>query len=379
MLEQDGHISTREDLSSFDLALSIHSAAPRVEAQYQFYNTAIKPLFGGDKGEPDASWIHVPFTGQAHHSHDLDPSKALSLGEGGQAVRRVAFDRVLGDATLQHSTVLYADLMSESFRTFHKTVAQSAREGKTSYRVRYRPLSSDGERPLTVSGYGVELALKRTDYIVIDDRQAAEVEKVENPVHEASLDEQVIADLRPLSTAEVQRLSLKAASFVMNSEDQMDMLVKLTQDFPKYSGYVASLNVSEDLVKEYQDNGLGIIPAGFNGFLINGVQKMPRDIEPYALLEDLRHERKLINSVRDLGLTSPQAIDLLSHEAVATTPPGQDVQRYDWRDDREGGNIIVWLNDIERDERLQRLAGNCHGFVAAQLSWPNACPSKGSS
>jgi UDP-glucose:glycoprotein glucosyltransferase len=27
------------------------------------------------------------------------------------------------------------------------------------------------------------------------------------------------------------------------------------------------------------------------------------------------------------------------------------VQRFDWRDSIEGGNVIIWMNDIEKDKR----------------------------
>ena len=46
LLQQDGHLTQKEDLSSFDFALSIHSTAPRIEAHYQFYNTSISPSTG---------------------------------------------------------------------------------------------------------------------------------------------------------------------------------------------------------------------------------------------------------------------------------------------------------------------------------------------
>ena len=49
---------------------------------------------------------------------------------------------------------------------------KTAREGKTSYRLRHRRAIDSGlNKPLMIPGYGVELALKRTDYIVIDDRK----------------------------------------------------------------------------------------------------------------------------------------------------------------------------------------------------------------
>lgn len=44
VLEKDGHITTAAAVSTFNLALSLRNAAPRVEAHYQYYSTAIEPI-----------------------------------------------------------------------------------------------------------------------------------------------------------------------------------------------------------------------------------------------------------------------------------------------------------------------------------------------
>jgi len=44
VLKEDGHLADDVAVSSFQFALSIHSAAPRVEAQYQFYRSSVAYL-----------------------------------------------------------------------------------------------------------------------------------------------------------------------------------------------------------------------------------------------------------------------------------------------------------------------------------------------
>ena len=262
------------------------------------------------------------------------------------------FDRVLGDPTTKTPSILYADITSQSFRRFHKTVSSTARDGKTSYRVRYKPSVQGISTPLFVNGYGVELALKRTDYIVIDDREAeAAEEKSEGDA--TILSDGEVADLRPLSSSELRRLDLKAASFVMNSDDPFETLLKLSQDFPKHSSAISASNVSENIVQELMANREAFLPPGYNIIWINGVQVFARDFDPFALLEHLRRERKLIGGAKDLGLTAKDAIKFLSHPAIAESQGSQESQRYDWRDDIEGGNVIIWLNNIEKDKRYQ--------------------------
>lgn len=372
LLQQDGHLVKEEDLSSFDFALSIHSAAPRIEAQYQYYTTSVKPLIGEDEGECD-SWAHVAFSGQRYCTPTLDGAAAKPFGKAGDGVHRLPFDRILGDVESERDSVVYGDLMSQSFRKFHRVLSQTARDGKTSYRVRYKPAKTSEIKPLTVSGYGVELALKRTDYIVIDDRNE-ENEETESQAKagETTLSEEEVSDLRPLSSSELLRLGMKAASFIMASDKPFDTLVRLSQDFPKHSGAIATVNISRDFIEEHSDNRELILPGGYNVLWINGVQIMPRDLNAYSLLEHLRRERKMINGVRELGLTSSEAIDLLSHDAITESQVDQSIQRYDWRDDTDGGGVIMWLNDLEKDKRYEDWSNSVSSLL--QRTYPGQLP-----
>jgi UDP-glucose:glycoprotein glucosyltransferase len=249
---------------------------------------------------------------------------------------------------------LYADITSADFGHYHKTLVKTAREGKTSYRVRHRRSASGNANPLVVPGYGVELALKRTDYIVIDDRDGGEEKsEADNNKKQVTFEDEELADLRPLSTSELVGLGLKASSFILKSENPFDTLVKLSQDFPKYSSAIASHNATKEFLAEHEYNRGQLVPAGYNVWWMNGIQMVDRDVQALSFLTMLRKERALINGVRNLGLTGPEAIQLLSHEDIANVKAEDEPQRYDWRDDIEGGNVIIWMNDIEKDKRYE--------------------------
>lgn len=267
--------------------------------------------------------------------------------------RELPFDRVLGDMSLPPA-VLYADISSPMFREFHQTLTEMAKEGQVSYRVRYRPPQQWVSRPLFVSGYGVELALKRTDYIVIDDRDAEQrgEDTKENALSGSEeLKEDAPDDLRPLSSSEVSRLGWNTASFVMDSEDPFDTLIRLSQNFPKYSSTVAAHNATVNLKKEVRVNRARMIPAGYNVMFINGVQLDTRQIDAFSILDHLRQERRLIEKFQDLGLSAQDAVKLLSHPLLAQSYADDEGQRYDYRDELEGGDVIIWMNDLEKDSR----------------------------
>ncbi len=271
------------------------------------------------------------------------------------------FDRLLGSSShsAQAPSILYADITSPLFSQFHQTISSTARNGQTSYRIRYRPSQSQSAKRLAVNGYGIELALKRTDYIVIDDRSAGS-EDVEDQglsagneaaAGEFLLETEEVADLKPLSSKELLGLGLKTASFIMASDDPFDTLVKVSQDFPKHSSAITRLNASTDFVKEHGINRDIFLPAGYNVIWMNGMQVQARQMDAFGLLEQLRRERSIVNNLREIGFSGSEAVQVLLHEAIASSRLEGDEQRYDYRDALEGGKIIVWLNNIEKDKR----------------------------
>lgn len=346
LVQKDGHIATAESLSTFKLALSTRSAAPRVEAHYQYYHTGVAPSLSGSQDECNA-WIL--WEGQQYCSESLESSQGR-LRDGSD--RDVPFDYASGNGP---SCILYADITATSFSRFHNALAQKAQNRECTYKLRHRSLKYNSTEALPVSGYGVELALKRTDYIVIDDRKADADAEQKVITSEVVLDEEEeVADLKPLSTREVRDLGLKAGSFIVQSENPFETLLKLTQDFPKYSTSLATQEVSEDFLKEHKANRAQLAPAGINILWMNGVQLVDRQMDPFTLVDLLRRERKMIHGVMELGLTGQEAISLLAHNAVAEAKTeDNEVQRFQWTDEPEYGMVIIWLNDLEKDKRYE--------------------------
>ncbi|KAI4667541.1 uncharacterized protein J4E79_002230 [Alternaria viburni] len=369
LLKSDGHITQPEALASFDLALSIRSAAPRIEAHYQFYNTSVEPSLKAEQNEKCEIW--ASFHGKQYCSVHLDEPFGDIESE---RTYQLPFDRMLGNSSALPA-ILYADITAPRFKKWHKTLSDTAKQGKTSYRVRHKPSLKAPTTPLVVNGYGVELQLKRTDYIVIDDRQAEQGDKSasQKPMGTGLDDDEDVADLKPLSKDEVSDLGLKAASFVTQSEQPMDTLMKLVQDFPKYSSIIAAHNASEDFLEEHLKNREQLLPTGYNVIWINGVQIPARDVNPFSLLAHLRRERKLINGIRSQGLSGSEVISLLSHDSIAQTQADAEPQRYDFRDATEGGNVILWLNDIENDPMYEGWPSELRALL--QRTYPGQLPS----
>ena len=159
--------------------------------------------------------------------------------------------------------------------------------------------------------------------------------------------------ITPLHTSELGKLGYQAVQLISSSSSPLDILQRLSQDFPSQSSKIAAVEVDDDFVTLLRENNR-IIPGGENLFWMNGMM-IPRDkVEAFNLLSVMRRERTLVNSLRQLGLSADQAVKLLSHEKIAEKIETGGTNRFDIRDDLEGGNVIVWMNDLEKDSRYKQ-------------------------
>ncbi|KAG9251674.1 UDP-glucose:glycoprotein glucosyltransferase-domain-containing protein [Emericellopsis atlantica] len=364
LLQDEGHVSGPDALSTFDMALSLRSASPRIEAHYQYFETTVAPVIGAWEGCPNL----VLFKGHQYCSPTLN--KPMSENRIDLGNIDLPFDRPVGAG---EDIVLYADPTSESFGAFHTMLSIAAYDGALRYKLRYRRSPNASHEPLPVSGYGVELALKRTDYIVIDDRESQRVGSQERLTAGTTFEEEDdITDVKPLSTSELAELGLKAATFIVESDQPLKNLVRLTQDIPKFAALIATKESSDAFAKEHRSNRQKLVAPGANYLWMNGVQLIERQIEPFNLVEMTRKERKLLRGVRDLGFTGSEAVALIGHKAVAASKSETGSPRYDWTDRTEDGQAIIWLNDLEKDERYTKYPKSARSLL--QRTYPGQLP-----
>ena len=77
-LQDDGHITDPDTLSSLELALAVHSTAPRIEAHHQYYDTAVKSALAAGLDSDCESW--VDFGGKQYCSPELTTEDVKALG-----------------------------------------------------------------------------------------------------------------------------------------------------------------------------------------------------------------------------------------------------------------------------------------------------------
>jgi UDP-glucose:glycoprotein glucosyltransferase len=82
-----------------------------------------------------------------------------------------------------------------------------------------------------------------------------------------------------------------------------------------------------------------------------------------SLLKAIRAEKRLATSLVSLGLTPKQAFQLLSDPVIGQKQTGEEAGEgvVDASDRPEGGGVVGWWNDIEKDSRYKQWPSSMTG------------------
>ncbi|KAJ2723390.1 killer toxin resistant protein [Coemansia sp. Benny D115] len=372
--------------SLVQLEISAHAHAPAVVAQYQHYTATVVPEIKnarGDKHFDDSCAVWAQYKDKQACSVEalgqmLDIEKFYGdtyVEEAKVEPVKLAFDHVYAPESAQAPKIvaLYADPRAEGFVAMHSHLKTLADNGEITYILRYRPWNTESADPdqqsaLGLSGYGVELALKSTEYKVIDDRDlgdasaraaagpgsqklsaqgtngdsgAAEYElfasKAEPVVK--GLPEKLISDLG------IQALQMVLAA---DGSNKLSTLRQLVQNLPRYAHLLAEVPVNNTLADQIKQSPFESTTPALS---INGLELDSSDIDPFIVLEHLCKENSILAGLESLGISQSQAIDLLF--AVDSGSADSDTGRlaFDMRDKSTDKKVIMWLNDLEKDRR----------------------------
>jgi UDP-glucose:glycoprotein glucosyltransferase len=118
---------------------------------------------------------------------------------------------------------------------------------------------------------------------------------------------------------------------------------------------------NSSIADELHGNSLKV-SKGVSVFWLNRLQIEAKDVNPPGLMRLLKKERKIIQSLVSRGMSRKQAIELVAHPEFATRQGQSDLDaRFDASDHLEGGGIIAWWNDFERDNRYTRFRIGTYG------------------
>uniref|UniRef100_A0A8B9MFC4 UDP-glucose:glycoprotein glucosyltransferase 2 n=1 Tax=Accipiter nisus TaxID=211598 RepID=A0A8B9MFC4_9AVES len=270
--------------------------------------------------------------------------------------------------------VLYAEMGTKDFVKFHKILSEKAQREEIVYVLRHY-VQKPSSRKMYLSGYGVELAIKSTEYKAVDDTQVKgtnETKEEEDDDDESDVQgflfgklKQMHPDLKnnlkefkkhliettnnmePLKVWELQDLSFQAGARIMSTPvyDALKVMKDIAQNFPIKARSLTRVPVDKKMRNEIEENQkhfhevLGIQPGEARLFL-NGLHIDLDFHDPFSILETLKLEGKLMHGLHELGIKE----EILSKFMRLRIHPTDDSYALDIRH-----SSIIWINNIEQD------------------------------
>nr|KAF6428721.1 UDP-glucose glycoprotein glucosyltransferase 2 [Rousettus aegyptiacus] len=293
--------------------------------------------------------------------------------------------------------ILYAEMGTRAFGKFHRVLSEKAQNGEILYVLRHY-IQKPTSQKMYLSGYGVELVIKSTEYKALDDTQ---VKTVTNTTVEGEIETNEVqgflfgklkerySDLRdnltafqkyliesnkemmPLKVWELQDLSFQAASQIMSTPvyDAIKLMKDISQNFPIKARSLTRIAVNQHLRKEIQENQKDLqnrfeIQPGDAFLYINGLRIDIDAYDPFSILDMLKLEGKMMNGLHNLGINGEymsKFLKLNSH--VWDNTYVLDIRH----------SSVMWINDLENDELYVMWPTSCQELLKPIL--PGSIPS----
>ncbi|XP_019129729.2 UDP-glucose:glycoprotein glucosyltransferase 2 isoform X2 [Larimichthys crocea] len=365
ILKKAGQFLTDLQVNLLKFALSLRSYSPAVHASQQI---------ASDEPPPEACPAFVSIHGQ-HSCSTKEIKKLLKAAAGRPKPYLYKNDHTYPgvNKTDVPVVILYAEIGTKKFTNFHKVLAEKAGEGKLVYVLRHYVADPKPQKML-LSGYGVELAIKSTEYKAVDDTKVKDSKtainaedddndevqgflfgalKKSHPEIQEQLSEfrrhllDSTNDMVPLKVWEMQDLSFQAAARILSVPkfDALKLMRDLSQNFPSKARSLTRVAVKQEMRKEIEENQkhlsetIGLHP-GDGELFINGLH-IDLDIHnPFSILDILRGEARVLEGLHNLGIKGEHQGKLLRLPVNAV----DDSYALDIRHP-----AIMWINDIEND------------------------------
>ncbi|KAM3607346.1 uncharacterized protein V6R79_006111 [Siganus canaliculatus] len=381
ILKKAGQFLTDLQVNLLKFALALRSYSPAVHASQQI---------ASDEPPPEACPAFVSIHGQRSCSAK-EIKKLLKAAAGRPKPYLYKNDHTYPgvNKTDVPVVILYAEIGTKKFTTFHKVLAEKAEEGALIYVLRHY-LANPKPRTMLLSGYGVELAIKSTEYKAVDDTKVKDAKTVTNAEDDSNeevqgfffstlkkshpeLQEQLVElrkhllestnDMVPLKVWEMQDLSFQAAARIMSVPkfDALKLMRDLSQNFPSKARSLTRVAIKQEMRKEIEQNqkhlseAIGVHP-GDGELFINGLHIDLDTHNPFSILDILRGEARVLEGLHNLGVKGEHQAKLLRLPVSAV----DDSYALDIRHP-----AIMWLNDIENDQVYRSWPGGVQELLRA--------------
>ncbi|KAL8187543.1 UNVERIFIED_CONTAM: UDP-glucose:glycoprotein glucosyltransferase 1, partial [Gekko kuhli] len=273
--------------------------------------------------------------------------------------------------------IMYAEIGSEELSRYHRLLVSKARAEEITYILRHY-IANPSKEKVYLSGYGVELAIKSTEYKAKDDTQVkgadtnATVIGENDPIDEVlgflfgklrqlypTLQEELkefrkylvesTNEMAPLKVWQLQDLSFQTAARILTvpTVDTLMVMKDLSQNFPTKARAITKTVVSSELRSEVEGNQkyfkgtLGLHP-GDSALFINGLQIDLDTQDIFSLFDLLRNEARVMEGLHSLGIVGHSMHNVLK----LNIQPSDSDYAVDIR-----SPAIYWINNLEVDNK----------------------------
>ncbi|XP_067014377.2 UDP-glucose:glycoprotein glucosyltransferase isoform X2 [Anabrus simplex] len=377
VLRHADQLITRAQVAVLKLALSLHTYSPKVEMYAQM---------ASERGLPATACPIAADVGGRLTCDVGEMERIIDETKASEAPARAEIFSIdhhyPGSQNNSVVVVLYGELGTSEFAGFHEVLKRRALAGDVDYVLRHYVKERPNKR-VRLSGYGVELQIKSTEYKVQDDTQVRG-DGAADSSEEADMDEEVegfhfnklkmlypdkaedldklrlhllesSSELAPLKVWQVQELSLQAAQRIMSApaEEALKMLTNIAQNFPLQARSLVRTVVSADLKREVKENqeifasSLNLQPSD-TALFVNGMFFDVDLVDAITLLEVVRQELRVMEGLHKIGISESRMSSLL---ALDLSSSGTSNAEYaiDIRD-----SAVQWVNDVEHDKQYRR-------------------------
>ncbi|GBM24555.1 UDP-glucose:glycoprotein glucosyltransferase 1 [Araneus ventricosus] len=343
-------------------SLSLRAYSPTIE---MFHQIAYDQHFPADcKAVADVGGAYAC---------DTKTLKSLLSSSFRNASNVYQVDHIYPSVSHSVDVILYGEIGTSAFHGLYKVLREKADKNEVTYAVRHYVYKRRKQK-VRLSGYGVELVVKSTEYKAQDDTKIVEEKGPEH--EEIDRHEELegfifnkLMELHPskkeqleqfkkhlidsskeipnLKVWELQELSLQAAQKILGSpvEETLRVMKEIAQNFPTHARSLVHVSVSGDVKKEIERNqqmfmhhhNLG--PSDVAIF-VNGMYFDMDNTDIFSLLQTLKQETRVLEALYKIKIPEALLTKLLKIDFA------HDKEEYavDIRD-----SSIQYVNDIETD------------------------------
>lgn len=367
---------TQAQFKLLKLSLSLRSLTPRIQSNLMIADDILKH---GDCEDESSAFVIVG--GELVCTVKDLKAKLIKTKSSSTNSELYSFDHIYpGTENSELVIVLFGEAGSREFNDFHRVLKKEVENGAIKYITRHF-IRNRSQTKVRLSGYGVELHLKSTEYKAQDDSPRKDTdERVDDSVEtdvegfdfavlkdryphlSHSLDRlkgsllEKYEEIAPLKAWEFQELGLQAAERVaaIQGEEALTILQFTAQNFPTQAKTLVHTQVSEDFKAEMKNNidvfsrNLNLSPPD-SALFLNGMYFDAESLDVETLLDTLKTESLILDGLNRIGLKGPASGPLL---ALDFTSQSKEFA-IDIRD-----SSVIWVNDLEVDNEYKRWGGS---------------------